>query len=74
MDALYGPHCFSVYKTALPSSSVRRPPGPMPLVGMLSSGRARVGNCALGSGCTVLLGLNGQGEVKDAIANQGGES
>jgi hypothetical protein len=40
------------------------------LIGLMSKSRACVGNCALGNECTMLLGLNGQGETRDDIANQ----
>ena len=43
------------------------------LLGSPSQHGARVGNSALGSLHTELLGVNGQSQVRDHVANQGGE-
>ena len=77
MEAFHCPHHFSADHAALPNGLPTRATRPSSSAatfsGILSRHRARVGNCAFGNRRTGLLGVDGQCQMRDHIANQGGE-
>jgi len=78
MEALDGLHHFIANHAALPSSLSMKDlsetsTSATTLLRVPSRRGACIGNSALGGLCTRLLGVNGQGQMRDHVANEGGE-